>query len=76
MTLRSALLEAHQAGDRARRGELVRWALDHGVTCRELAALLTTSPSTVFQWAGGRDRPRADVLAEAAPDLALRPANL
>lgn len=80
MTVRDALLANHDLAGRGsmpaerRRNALLTYARARGVTCEELADLLDTARTNVFNWSGGRIARGTATLGDRAPEE-LRPPN-
>ena len=69
MTVRDAIRRAHDSGQTGVRDGLLRYALRHGATYRQLAEVVGRSESTVHGWLkGDKADIVGDVLDEPVPE--------
>lgn len=67
MTLREAIVAAHEAGDTVERNRLLTYARERGASVHTLAPLVGVNHTTVFRWTGGRRGVVSAVLSDTVP---------
>lgn len=67
LTLREAIVAAHEAGDTGERNRLLTFARERGASVYVLGPLVGVNHSTVFRWTGGRRTEVSAVLSDPVP---------